>query len=201
MIVRDIHQICMCRSECVTFWSGVRLTLKHVHKFAKSLNLNAYLIHKQRRQTKPITQVQPGTFPLMVSENRIQVEHMISNRNSLKILQICDYAIWKATASNDCVIQQTLTKDLGTFPLVLIFFECFSFAIRILCLLGILFERLVGYYFRKNSNSGWCPRLATIHCRFLTYAKEGKLTYSSAALEAEIQLMFKLHRMTAYSKQ
>jgi len=30
-------------------------------------------------------------------------------------------------------------SDFGTFPLVLMFLECFSLAIRILCLLGILF--------------------------------------------------------------
>jgi len=29
-------------------------------------------------------------------------------------------------------------SDFGTFPRVLMFFECFSLAIRILCLLGIL---------------------------------------------------------------
>ena len=35
---------------------------------------------------------------------------------------------------------QTLTNDLGTFPLVKTFWLCFSLATRILCLAGILEE-------------------------------------------------------------
>ena len=140
-------------------------------------------------------QVQPGIFLLKVSEikRKLLLQNWWFELNILVLAIIKYYAIWKATqkatqTSNDSVSRPIHTNDFGTFPRVLMFFECFSLAIRILCLLGILFQAQVFTITREKANSWLLVNLATIHCRLLTYAKRARWGYPYAKTTQQFKL-------------